>query len=58
MHTSIHYARIVLDPKWKGKRQQKLFKNMMGFLKMTIECQGNACPYVVEFIWIKLTPNL
>jgi hypothetical protein len=19
---------------------------------MTIECQGNACPYMVEFIWI------
>jgi hypothetical protein len=30
---SIHYARIVLDPKWKGKRQQFLKKNMMGFLK-------------------------
>ncbi len=34
MHTSIHYARIVLDPKWKGKRQQKIFKNMMGLLKI------------------------
>jgi hypothetical protein len=26
MHTSIHYARIVLDPKWKGKRQQFFLK--------------------------------
>ncbi len=34
MHSSMHCARIVLDPEWQGKGQEKYKEIMMGFRKI------------------------